>query len=149
MTRSSLSLVWACGTACLLQVFVLPAAAEPDGAQLLAMVDYSAVVETMAQACEQSRPELAAAFVAAQKAWWRRNGRIEEKLLTLQSEIGKPRATAFLRYYESLGAELRGEIEGLRDTGNTTFAAHCDEVLNKLIHGVMDYERTPGASGPG
>jgi hypothetical protein len=32
----------------------------------LAMVDYSAVVETMAQACEQSRPELAAAFVAAQ-----------------------------------------------------------------------------------
>jgi hypothetical protein len=149
MTRSSLSLVWACAMAGLLHVLVLPAAAEPDGAQLLAMVDYSAVVETIAQACEQSRPELAAAFVAAQKAWWRRNGRIEERLLTLQSEIGKPRATAFLRYYESLGAELRGEIEGLRKTGNTTFAAHCDEVLNKLIHGGMDYERTPGASGPG
>ena len=149
MTRSSLSLVWACAMAGLLHVLVLPAAAEPDGAQLLAMVDYSAVVETMAQACEQSRPELAAAFVAAQKAWWRRNGRIEEKLLTLQSEIGKPRATAFLRYYESLGAELRGEIEGLRNTGNTTFAAHCDEVLNKLIHGGMDYEGPPGASAPG
>ena len=87
--------------------------------------------------------------MAAQKAWWRRNGRIEEKLLTLQSEIGKPRATAFLRYYESLGAELRGEIEGLRNTGNTTFAAHCDEVLNKLIHGGMDYEGPPGASAPG
>jgi hypothetical protein len=149
MTRSSLSLVWACAMAGLLHVLVLPAAAEPDGAQLLAMVDYSAVVETMAQACEQSRPELAAAFVAAQKAWWRRNGRIEEKLLTLQSEIGKPRATAFLRYYESLGAELRGEIEGLRHTGNTAFAAHCDEVLNKLIHGGMDYEGPPGASAPG
>jgi hypothetical protein len=53
MTRSSLSLVWAGGMAGLLQVFVLPAAAESDGAQLLAMVDYSAVVETMAQACEQ------------------------------------------------------------------------------------------------
>jgi hypothetical protein len=132
MTRSSLALVWASGMAGLLQVFVLPAAAEPDGAQLLEMVDYSAVVETMAQACEQSRPELAAAFVAAQKAWWRRNGRIEERLLTLQSEIGKPRATAFLRYYESLGAELRGEIEGLRDTGNTTFAAHCDEHLRAV-----------------
>jgi hypothetical protein len=39
----------------LLQVLLLPAAADPDGAQLLAMVDYSdysAVVETMAQACE-------------------------------------------------------------------------------------------------
>ena len=107
MTRSSLSLVWACAMAGLLHVLVLPAAAEPDGAQLLAMVDYSAVVETMAQACEQSRPELAAAFVAAQKAWWRRNGRIEEKLLTLQSEIGKPRATAFLLYYESLAGALR------------------------------------------
>lgn len=149
MTRSSLSLVCVVGIAGLLQVFALPAAAEPDGAQLLAMVDYSAVVETMAQACEQSRPELAAAFVAAQKAWWRRNGRIEEKLLTLQSEIGKPRATAFLRYYESLGAALRGEIEGLRDTGNTAFAAHCEEVLNKLNHGGLDYWGPPGASAPG
>jgi hypothetical protein len=149
MTRSRLSLVGAVSMAALLQAFALPAAAEPDGAQLLAMVDYSAVVETMAQACEQSRPELAAAFVTAQKAWWRRNGRIEEKLLTLQSEIGKPRATAFLRYYESLGAALRGEIEGLRHTGNSTFAAHCDEVLNKLIRGSMDYEEPPGASGPG
>jgi hypothetical protein len=149
MTRSRLSLVGAVSMAALLQAFALPAAAEPDGAQLLAMVDYSAVVETMAQACEQSRPELAAAFVTAQKAWWRRNGRIEEKLLTLQSEIGKPRATAFLRYYQSLGAALRNEIESLRDTGNTTFAAHCDEVLKKLIHGGMDYEGPPGASGPG
>ena len=52
MTRNTLSLVWACGMAGLLQVFVLPAAAEPDGTQLLAMADYSAVVETMAQACE-------------------------------------------------------------------------------------------------
>jgi hypothetical protein len=148
MTRSNLSLVWAGSMAGLLQVFALPSAAEPDGAQLLAMVDYSAVVETMTQACEESRPELAAAFVAAQKAWWRRNGRIEEKLLTLQSEIGKPRATAFLRYYESLGAALRGEIEGLRHTGNATFAAHCDEVLNKLIRGGMDYEGSPGVNGP-
>jgi hypothetical protein len=56
----------------------------------------------MAQGCEQSRPELATAFVMAQRAWWLRNGRVEEKLLTLQNEIGKPRATAFLRYYESL-----------------------------------------------
>jgi hypothetical protein len=149
MTRSSLPLVWAVAIAGLLQVFALPAAAEPDGAQLLVMVDYSAVVETMSQACEQSRPELAAAFVAAQKAWWRRNGRIEEKLLTLQSEIGKPRATAFLRYYESLAAALRGEIEGLRHTGNPAFAAHCDEVLNKLIHGGMGYEGPPRASGRG
>src|SRR5580700_11375895 len=119
--------VWAVGMAGLLQVLVLPASAEPDAAQLLAMVEYSAVVETMAQACEQSRPELATAFVMAQRAWWLRNGRVEEKLLTLQNEIGKPRATAFLRYYESLGEALRGEIDGLRDKGDTAYAAHCDE----------------------
>jgi hypothetical protein len=139
----------AVGLAGLLQVSVLPAAAEPDGAQLLAMVDYSAVVETMAQACEQARPEMATAFVMAQRAWWLRNGRVEEKLLTLQSEIGKPRATAFLRYYESLGEALRGELDGLRDKGNATYAAHCDGVLDKLIHGGMDYQRPPKASGPG
>jgi hypothetical protein len=96
-----------------------------------------------------SRGQLAAAFAMAQRAWRLRNGRVEEKLLTLQSEIGKPRATAFLRYYESLGEALRGEIEGLRDKGNATYAAHCDEVLNKLIHGGMDYEGPPGASAPG
>jgi hypothetical protein len=112
MTRSGRSLVWAVGLAGLLQVSVLPVAAQPDGAQLLAMVDSPAVVETMAQACEQLRPELATAFVMAQRAWWLRNGRAEEKLLTFQSEIGKPRAIAFLRYYESLGEALRGEIEG-------------------------------------
>jgi hypothetical protein len=50
MTRSNLSLVWAGSMAGLPQVFALPAAAEPDGAQLLAMVDYSAVVETITQA---------------------------------------------------------------------------------------------------
>jgi hypothetical protein len=133
----------------LLQVLVLPASAEPDGAQLPAMVDYSAVVETMAQACERSRPELATAFVVAQRAWWLRNGRVEDKLLTLQNEIGKPRATAFLRYYESLGEALRGEIDGLRDKGDTAYAAHCDEVLNKLIHGGMDYQTPPRAGGPG
>jgi hypothetical protein len=81
------------------------------------MVDCSAVVETMAQACEQSPPELATAFVMARRAWWLRNGRVEEKLLTLQNEIGKPRATAFLRYYESLTGALRDEIDGLRKQG--------------------------------
>jgi hypothetical protein len=149
MTRSGRSLVWAVGLAGLHQVSVLPAAAEPDGAQLLALVDSAAVVETMARACEHSRPELATAFVIAQRAWWLRNGRVEEKLLTLQSEIGKPRATAFLRYYETLGEALRGELDGLRDNGNAAYAAHCDEVLNKLIHGGMDYQRPPKASRPG
>jgi hypothetical protein len=113
------------------------------------MADYSAVVETMAQACEQSRPELAAAFVAAQKAWWLRNGRVEDKLLTLQSEIGKPRATAFLRYYESLGEALRAEIDGLREQDNTAYASHCDDVLTKLIHGRTDYQKPLRARGPG
>ena len=133
----------------LLQVLVFTASAEPDRAHLLAMVDCSAVLETKAQACEHWRPELATAFVMAQRAWWLRNGRVEEILLTLQSEIGKPRATAFLRYYESLREALRGEIEGLRDKGNAVYAAHCDEVLNKLIHGGMDYGGPPKASGPG
>jgi hypothetical protein len=148
MTPSGRSLVCAVGLAGLPQVSVLAAAAEPDGAQLLAMVDSAAVVETMAQACKHSRPEMATAFVMAQRAWWLRNGRIEAKLLTLQSEIGKPRATAFLRYYESLGEALRGEIDGVRDNGNATYAAHCGEVLDKLIHGGMDYEGPPKASGP-
>jgi hypothetical protein len=149
MTPSGRSLVCAVGLAGFLQVSVLTVAAEPEGAQLLAMVDSAAVVETMAQACEQSRPEMATAFVMAQRAWWLRNGRVEEKLLTLQSEIGKPRATAFLRYYESLGEGLRGELDGLRHKGSSAYAAHCDEVLNKLIHGGMDYESPPRASGPG
>jgi hypothetical protein len=148
MTPSGRSLVWVVGLAGSLQVSVLAAATEPDGAQLLAMVDSAAVVETMAQVCKQSRPEMATAFVMAQRAWWLRNGRIEEKLLTLQSEIGKPRAPAFLRYYESLGEALRGELDGLRETGNATYAAHCDEVLDKLIHGGMDYQ-PPKAGGPG
>jgi len=136
-------------TAGLIWGLVFPAAAEPDGAQLLSMVDYSAVVETMAQACEQSRPELAAAFVAAQKAWWLRNGRVEDQLLTLQSEIGKPRATALLRYYESLGEALRAEIDGLRNKGDTAYADHCEEVLIRLIHGRMDYRAPPRVHEPG
>jgi len=102
----------------LLQVFVLPAAAEPDGAQLLAMVDYSAVVETMAQACEQSRPELAAAFVAAQKAWWRRNGRIEEKLLRFRARSasrGQPRSCGTTKAWQRLFA-VSSKACGIRAT---------------------------------
>ena len=109
------SLVWAVGMAGLLQVLVFTASAEPDRAHLLAMVDCSAVLETKAQACEHWRPELATPFVMAQRAWWLRNGRVKEKLLALQNEIGKPRATAFLRYYESLAGALRDEIDGVRN----------------------------------
>jgi hypothetical protein len=48
------------------------------------MLDVAAVVETITRVCEQSRPDLTAAFVAAQEAWWLGNGRVDENLTSLE-----------------------------------------------------------------
>ena len=37
-------------------------AGEPDPGELVSMLDHAAIVETMALACEDSRPDLAAPF---------------------------------------------------------------------------------------
>jgi hypothetical protein len=46
------------------------AAGEPDPGDLVSMLDHAAIVETMALACEDSRPDLVAAFKEAQQRWW-------------------------------------------------------------------------------
>src|SRR5215469_15467693 len=55
-------------------------AGEPDPGDLVSMLDHAAIVETMAVACENSRPDLAEPFREAQQLWWVRNARIHETL---------------------------------------------------------------------
>ena len=113
------------------------------------MLDHAAIVETMALACEDSRPDLAAAFREAQQRWWVRNSQIHETLATLEREIGTPRAMAFLDYFNSLQRSLRQQIQDQRHTGNAEYAARCDGVLKDLTHGRLDYRPSGAASGAG
>jgi hypothetical protein len=62
------------------------------------MLDHAAIVETMALACEESRSDLAAPFREARQRWWVGNAHIRETLVSLQREMGMPRAKAFLDY---------------------------------------------------
>jgi accessory colonization factor AcfC len=123
------------------------AAAEPDPADLVSMLDHAAIVESMALACEDSRPDLAAAFREARQRWWVRNAEIHQTLATLEREIGKPRAKAFLDYLNSLQRSLQQQIEDQRHAGNAQYAARCDGVLNELTRGRMDYRQSDAASG--
>ena len=54
------------------------ATGEPDPGDLVSMLDHAAIVVTMALACEDSRPDLAAAFKEAQQRWWVRNAQIHQ-----------------------------------------------------------------------
>jgi hypothetical protein len=125
------------------------AAAEPDSGDLVSMLDHAAIVESMALACEDSRPDLAAAFREARQRWWVRNAQIHETLATLEREIGTPRAKAFLDYFNSLQRSLREQIEDQRQAGKAQYAARCDAVLKELTRGSMDYRQAGGASGAG
>lgn len=125
------------------------AAAEPDTGDLISMLDHVAIVETMALACEDARPDLATAFREAQQRWRIRNVQIHEALATLERDIGTPRATAFLDYFNSLQRSLRQQIKDQRHAGNAAYAARCDGVLEELTRGRMDYRRSGAASGAG
>jgi hypothetical protein len=125
------------------------AAAEPDPGELVSMLDHAAIVESMALACEDSRSDLAAAFREARQRWWVRNAQIHETLATLEREIGKPRAKAFLDYFNSLQRSLRQQIEDQRRAGNAQYAARCDGALEELTRGRMDYRQSGTARGAG
>jgi hypothetical protein len=123
------------------------AAGEPDPADLISMLDHAAIVEAIARACEDSRPDLAAAFSEARQRWWVRNAQIHETLIALERELGTPRAKAFLDYFDSLQRSLRQQIDDLRHTGNAEYAAKCDGKLQDLTRGGLDYRRLGVANG--
>ena len=102
---------------------------DPDPGELVSMLDHAAIVETMALACEASRPDLAAPFREAQQHWWVRNASIQETLASLEREIGMPRAKAFLDYFNTLQRSLRQQIEDQQNIGNVGYTARCDGVL--------------------
>jgi hypothetical protein len=108
----------------------------------------SRFVEAMALACQDSRPDLAAPFREAQQGWWVRNAHIHETLVALEREIGPPRAKAFFDYFSSLQRSLRKQVNDQQHLGNAEYAAHCDDVLQDLIGGRLDY-RQPGAAETG
>ena len=122
---------------------------EPDTGDLVSMMDHAAIVETMASACENSRPDLAKPFKEAEQLWWVRNAQIHETLASLEREIGMPRAKAFLDYFNTLQRSLRQQIEEERRIGNVRYATRCDGVLEDLTHGRLDYRSSLGASGAG
>jgi hypothetical protein len=123
------------------------AAGEPDPGDLVSMLDHAAIVETMALACEDSRPDLAAAFKDAQQRWWVRNAQIHQTVASLEREIGAPRANAFLDYFNSLRRSLQQQIQDQQHTGDRGYAAGCDGVLEDLTRGRLDYRRSGGARG--
>ena len=82
------------------------------------MLDHAAIVETMALACEDSRPDLAAAFKEAQQRWWVRNAQIHQTVASLEREIGTPRAKAFLDYFDSLRRSLQQQIQDQQHAGD-------------------------------
>ena len=124
------------------------AAGEPDPGDLVSMLDRVAIVEAMALACEESRPDLAAPFREAQRRWWVRNAHIHETLVGLEREIGTPRAKAFLDYFSSLQQSLQKQIKDQQHSGNGEYAARCDDVLRDLTGGRLDY-RQPAAAETG
>jgi len=99
------------------------AAGEPDPGDLVSMLDHAAIVETIALACEDSRPDLAAAFKEAQQRWWVRNAQIHQTVASLEREIGTPRAKAFLDYFNSLRRSLQQQIQDQRHAGDAEYAA--------------------------
>jgi hypothetical protein len=113
------------------------------------MLDHAAIIETMASACENSRPDLAKPFREAEQLWWVHNAQIHETLASLEREIGTPRAKAFLDYFSTLQRSLRQQIEDEQHIGNTGYASRCDGVLEDLTHGRLDYRSSAGASGAG
>ncbi len=115
------------------------AAGEPDPGDLVSMLDHAAIVETMALACEDSRPDLAAAFKEAQQRWWVRNAEIHQTVASLEREIGTPRAKAFLDYFNSLRQSLQQQIQDQQHAGDAGYAARCDDVLEELTRGRLDY----------
>ncbi len=125
------------------------AAGEPDPGDFVSMLDHAAIVETMALACEDSRPDLAAAFKEAQQRWWVRNAQIHQTVASLEREIGAPRAKAFLDYFNSLRRSLQQQIQDQRHAGGAEYAARCDGVLEELTRGRLDYRRSGAASRPG
>jgi len=124
-------------------------AGEPDPGELVSMLAHAAIVETMALACDDSRPDLAAPFREARQHWWVRNASIQETLASLEREIGMPRAKAFLDYFNTLQRSLRQQIEDQQNIGNGGYAARCDGVLTDLIRGRLDYRPSAAASGAG
>jgi hypothetical protein len=100
-------------------------------------------------ACEDSRPDLAAAFSEAQQRWWVRNAQIDETLANLEREIGTPRAKAFLDYFKSFQRPLRQQIDDQRHAGNAQYTARCDDVLKELTRGRMDYRQSGVTGGAG
>jgi len=125
------------------------AAGEPDPGDLVSMLDHAAIVETMALACEDSRPDLAAAFKEAQQRWWARNAQIHQTVASLEREIGTPRAKAFLDYFNSLQRSLQQQIQDQRHAGDAEYAARCDGVPEELTRGRLDYRRSGAANGRG
>ena len=123
------------------------AAGEPDPGDLVSMLDHAAIVETMALVCEDSRPDLAAAFKDEQQRWWVRNAQIHQTVASLEREIGTPRANAFLDYFNSLRRSLQQQIQDQQHSGDRGYAAGCDGVLEDLTRGRLDYRRSGGASG--
>lgn len=111
------------------------------------MLDHAAIVEAIARACGDTRPDLAASFSEARQRWWVRNAQVHETLAALEREIGTPRAKAFLDYFDSLQRSLRQQIEDLRHAGNAEYAARCDGVLQDLTRGRLDYRRSGVANG--
>lgn len=125
------------------------AAGEPDPGDMVSMLDHAAIVETMALACEDSRPDLAAAFKEAQQRWWVRNAQIHQTVASLEREIGTPRAKAFLDYFNSLRRSLEQQIQDQQRAGDRGYAARCDGVLEELTGGRLDYRPSGAASGLG
>ena len=125
------------------------AAGEPDPGDLVSMLDHAAIVETMALACEDSRPDLAAAFKEAQQRWWVRNAQIHQTVAGLERAIGAPRAKAFLDYFNSLRRSLEQQIRDQQHAGDRGYAARCDGVLEELTGGRLDYRPSGAASGLG
>ena len=107
----------------------------------------NSIVETMAVACEDSRPDLATSFREARHRWWVRNARVHETLATLEQEVGAPRANAFLSYFASLQQSLSQQIKDQQHIGNTGHAARCDGVLTDLTRGRLDYRPSQASSG--
>jgi hypothetical protein len=116
---------------------------------LVSMLDHTAIVETMALACEDSRPVLAAAFKEAQQRWWVRNAQIHQTVAGLEREVGTPRAKALLDYFNSPRRSLEQQIRDQQHAGDRGYAARCDGVLEELTGGRLDYRPSGAASGLG
>ena len=95
-------------------------------------LERAAEARAMAQACRQSRPELAEHLGRAFEGWWERDGRVAEAVHALYFGTPSPERAARRQAFEALQGRLLADAERSRATDPKAFAERCRRFVERL-----------------